>query len=160
MRVLVCGSRTFDNQDVVNAVLTGLYAEDTVGHLASHFATFVLIEGGASGADAAAKWWAEQSPMHSYNEGDDDPRFEHLSFPADWDNCGPECKPMHHRTRPDGSAYCPLAGFRRNQQMLDEGKPDLVVAFVDKPIGRSRGTHDMVQRARNAGLPVYVVERF
>ena len=39
------------------------------------------------------------------------------------------------------------AGHIRNQQMLDEGRPHLVVAF---PGGR--GTADMVRRARAAGI--------
>ena len=38
---------------------------------------------------------------------------------------------------------------RRNQRMLDERRPDLVVAF---PGGR--GTADMVGRARSAGIEV------
>lgn len=42
-----------------------------------------------------------------------------------------------------------MAGPIRNQRMLDEGKPDLVVAF---PGGR--GTADMVRRARAAGIAV------
>lgn len=41
------------------------------------------------------------------------------------------------------------AGPIRNQRMLDEGKPDLVVAF---PGGR--GAADMVRRARQSGVPV------
>jgi len=41
------------------------------------------------------------------------------------------------------------AGPIRNQQMLDEGKPNLVVAF---PGGR--GTADIVRRARAAGIEV------
>jgi len=45
------------------------------------------------------------------------------------------------------------AGVRRNQQMLDEGKPDLVIAF---PGGK--GTLDMVTRARKAGIKVIEVE--
>lgn len=44
------------------------------------------------------------------------------------------------------------AGPIRNQKMLEE-KPDLVVAF---PGGR--GTADMVRRAREAGIEVFVVE--
>jgi len=54
-----------------------------------------------------------------------------LAFPADW---------ARH-------------GAIRNQQMLLEGDPDIVVAF---PVKESRGTWDMVRRAENAGLPVYV----
>lgn len=60
-------------------------------------------------------------------------------FPAEWEKRGR------------------IAGPLRNQQMLDEGKPDLVVAFVNKPLDESRGTADMVRRARKAGVPVYVV---
>jgi hypothetical protein len=42
--------------------------------------------------------------------------------------------------------------------MLDEGKPDVVWAFVDKPLAESRGTADMVRRAKKAGVPVFVTE--
>lgn len=51
-----------------------------------------------------------------------------------------------------------IQGPQRNQRMLDEGKPDVVWAFVDKPLAESRGTADMVRRARAAGIPTYVVE--
>lgn len=47
------------------------------------------------------------------------------------------------------------AGPRRNQRMLDEGKPDLVIAFHD---GTSRGTADMIRRARKAGVAVEIHE--
>jgi hypothetical protein len=47
----------------------------------------------------------------------------------------------------------------RNQHMLDNGHPDLVAAFVDKPLSESKGTADMVRRAIVAGVPVYVIER-
>ena len=40
--------------------------------------------------------------------------------------------------------------------MLTEGKPDRVIAF--RMPGESRGTDDMVRRARAAGIPVEVVE--
>ena len=46
------------------------------------------------------------------------------------------------------------AGPMRNQKMLDEGKPDLVIAF---PGGR--GTADMVRRAKAANVPVCNVLR-
>jgi len=45
------------------------------------------------------------------------------------------------------------AGVLRNQQMLEEFKPDLVVAF---PGGR--GTADMVARAKAAGVEVREVQ--
>jgi len=47
----------------------------------------------------------------------------------------------------------PKAGPLRNQRMLDEGKPDLVVTF---PGGH--GTADMVRRAEAAGIPVHKID--
>lgn len=79
----------------------------------------VIIAGGAKGADSAAADFAVVS-------------FCQLQeFKADWNKHGK------------------AAGAIRNQQMLDEGKPDLVVAF---PGGR--GTADMVRRAKKAGIEV------
>jgi hypothetical protein len=45
-------------------------------------------------------------------------------------------------------------GGSRNQQMIDEGKPDLCIAF---PTPNSRGTWDMVRRAKKAGIEVIIV---
>ena len=46
-------------------------------------------------------------------------------------------------------------GSSRNQQMLDEGKPDLVIAF---PTPQSRGTWDMVRRSKKAGIETIIIE--
>lgn len=62
--------------------------------------------------------------------------WEIEEYPADWRN-GP-------RGGPD-----------RNQRMIDEGKPDLVLAF---PCSRSRGTRDLIRRAQSAGIETRVVE--
>ena len=45
------------------------------------------------------------------------------------------------------------AGPRRNQEMLDLGKPDMLLAF---PGGR--GTADMVRRSIKSGIPVAIVD--
>lgn len=79
----------------------------------------LLIHGGAPGADTLANEWAKSRNVQCE------------CYPAVWD--------MH------GKAAGPL----RNQRMLDEGKPDLVIAF---PGGV--GTADMVQRAERAGVEV------
>jgi hypothetical protein len=52
----------------------------------------------------------------------------------------------------DWRGYGPKAGYLRNGQMLREGRPDMVIAF---PGGR--GTANMVQQARAAGVPVIEV---
>ncbi len=54
--------------------------------------------------------------------------------------------------RPDWKRFRRAAGPIRNKQMITEGKPDLVVAF---PGGR--GTANMVELARAAGVPVRLV---
>ena len=84
-----------------------------------------VIEGGARGADTLAKGVAGEFGFAVE---------EHL---PDWER--------HGRA----------AGVIRNQKMLDEGKPDLVLAFgLDIPL--TPGTADMVWRAKKAGVPVRV----
>jgi hypothetical protein len=80
---------------------------------------YVIVHGAAVGADQMAGSWARSRGVAE------------AAFPADWGR--------------DGRAAGPI----RNQRMLDEGRPDLVVAF---PGGR--GTADMVRRARAAGVAV------
>lgn len=80
----------------------------------------LIIHGAATGADSEGMLWA-QSMLGR----------KHAPFVADWKKHGRAAGPI------------------RNQRMLDEGKPDLVVAF---PGGR--GTADMVRRARAAGVEV------
>ena len=84
-----------------------------------------LIQGKAIGADWLARAWGIAALGKDYV----------IDFPADWKKHGRGAGPI------------------RNQQMLDEGKPDLVVAF---PGGN--GTKDMVTRAKNAGVKVIEVE--
>ena len=83
----------------------------------------IFISGRARGADRLGERFAKAN------------NCELLVFPADWDKFGKG------------------AGHIRNQQMIDEGKPDLVVAF---PGGR--GTQDMIRRAKKHGIEVIEVE--
>tara|TARA_B110000902_G_scaffold172948_1_gene196609 strand:- start:290 stop:637 length:348 start_codon:yes stop_codon:yes gene_type:complete len=80
----------------------------------------VIISGTARGADQLGESWAEARGIAVER------------YPADWDT------------------YGKAAGHIRNQQMLDEGKPDYVVVF---PGGK--GSESMVKKARKAGLNVY-----
>ena len=45
------------------------------------------------------------------------------------------------------------AGPIRNKRMLDEGKPNKVV-FFHSDLAKSKGTKNMVEQARKAGIPV------
>jgi hypothetical protein len=88
-----------------------------------------LIQGDARGADRLAKGWAESRGI------------PHEDYPADW--------------RGHGRAAGPI----RNRQMLDEARPEVVVAFPDHwPFNRNTGTGHMVTITESAGLPVRVVQ--
>jgi hypothetical protein len=86
-----------------------------------------VITGGARGADQHAREWAEHNSVDCE------------TYPADW------------------KKYGKAAGPIRNSIMLAEAKPDYVWAFVTKPLEESRGTNDMVTRARAADINTYVV---
>lgn len=72
MRVLVCGSRTFDDSHLLNCVLDGLHAD-----LADWHGSMTVVQGGARGADRLAKTWANLTGSVGQEE-----------FPADWDGLG------------------------------------------------------------------------
>lgn len=84
----------------------------------------LLIEGGAPGADFMARKFAEWQGIPVQ------------TFEADWETHGRAAGPI------------------RNKQMLDEGKPDLVVAFEG-----GIGTANMVRQAREAGVKVLIAEK-
>lgn len=87
-----------------------------------HDSDSLVIQGGAKGADFLGRVYAK-------NRG-----ISQVEYPADWKT---------HKW---------AAGPIRNQQMLDEGKPDKVVAFEG-----GKGTADMVARARDQGFNVVEV---
>lgn len=128
MRLLVCGSRDFENQQVVWNSISTIITSGAISNGEYDLKDWTIIEGGASGADALAAKYG----------GYMDVNVE--TYPADW------------------NAHGKAAGPIRNQQMLDEGKPDKVLAFINKPLVESRGTKHMVEIAEKAGLPVIIVE--
>jgi len=91
----------------------------TLDKAKSVFVKVHIIHGGADGADTIAGRWAISRNV------------EYTKFPAKW------------------TEYGRKAGFIRNKQMLDEGKPDLVIAFQGQ-----KGTRMMIELAEKAGIPV------
>jgi hypothetical protein len=92
---------------------------DVLGALHKEKLIGCIVQGGASGADFLAKLWARVVGV----------RF--VDYPADWEKHGK------------------AAGPRRNEFMLHDAKPNLVVAF---PGGR--GTAHMVNLAKKVGVNV------
>lgn len=119
MRVLVCGSRHFDDDEHLFEVLNEINGTYDLRRNISE-----IIVGGAAGADTLAETFAR-------------------------DNCIP-----YSRFDANWELYGRAAGPIRNRRMLEEGKPDLVVAFLAP---HSRGTKNMIGIAEKAGVPVKVV---
>jgi hypothetical protein len=77
-------------------------------------------------------------------------------MPAKWrDPCRPGCSHGPRKLNRHGQDYCQLAGFYRNQDMVDLWAYDLCIAF---PLGRSVGTRDCMRRAAAAGIEVVPYE--
>ena len=74
---------------------------------------------GAPGGDEGAAEWGKSEDLKV------------LAFPANWQKPGKAAGPI------------------RNRQMIEQGKPDIVIAF---PGGR--GTANMVLQSMHAGIPV------
>ena len=83
----------------------------------------VIIHGAARGADSIAENIAKSLG------------FKVEAYPAKWDELGRAAGPI------------------RNMQMLEEGKPDLVLAF-HPDLSKSKGTANMVSIARKRGVKV------
>lgn len=112
MRVLVCGSRYFNNKELMEDVL-------------KQWDITTIIHGAARGADTLAAEFGNRLSIPV------------TPYPAEWGTYGRSAGPI------------------RNTRMLREGRPDLVVAFRGV---NSRGTQDMIDQARKAGVETVVVD--
>lgn len=132
MVVILCGGRKYSDYDQVKKVLDHLDSEGMT----------VLVSGGCTGADRLARRWAEE---RGYTPGPsrERPRVWHLipehggtykqymEYPALWGTYGRSAGPI------------------RNREMLEETRPDLVVAFPGH-----RGTADMKEQAKRRNVKV------
>lgn len=124
MRVLVCGSRTWDYQEMVDYLLGGVYEQER-----PHF---VLIEGCAPGADQAAEVWAA-------GFGSEYP-VPHEHYPADWVRHGKAAGPIRNQQMLDSAPDLVLAfrskGVSRGtddmvRRSRDAGVPTYVITRVE-----------------------------
>lgn len=135
MKILVCGGRDFGDltrkkrgtEEWNSAEQQRIYLFNQLDILCAKFSKFhtpphkdiEIVSGAARGADSAASAYAIANNLKLHE------------FPADWKRYGPSAGPI------------------RNQQMIDEARPDLVVAFPGKT-----GTQDMIRRALENKIPV------
>jgi len=122
-KILVCGGRTYGitwvNGVQVPDAKEVNFLNSTLDAIHKETPITNLINGAGNGADMLAIVWTAKNFILT------------TLFPADWERHGKSAGPI------------------RNKQMLDEGKPDLVVAFAG-----GRGTANMVKQAMAAGVSV------
>jgi len=118
-RVLACGGRDYADRSRVFHILDNALRAATLAER-----TFVLIHGGARGADSLSGLWAEARQVSDVRV-----------YKADWET--------HKRS----------AGHIRNQKMLTESRPHVIIAFEG-----GKGTAHMVSIGKKAGVPVYEVK--
>ena len=132
-RVLVCGGRNYGTKVINEKLVIDTEQVERLNRTldkalqAANLAErhFVLIHGGAKGADALSGVWASMR-----KDG-----VEERVYPADWKTHGRSAGPI------------------RNQKMLTESQPHVIIAFEG-----GNGTAHMVSIGRKAGVPVYEVK--
>ena len=116
MRILVCGSRNFNDYELLKGILNDYRITE-------------IIHGNAKGADNLGGQYGREVLQLA------EERIR--SFPAEWGVHGKSAGPI------------------RNRRMLEEGRPDMVIAFRGP---NSRGTQNMIDQATKAGVPVRIIE--
>lgn len=117
-------------RDYGNRFLVDLFVTGLAAYARAHRECITLIQGGAPGLDTLARRSAKDYPK----------QIDVRTFRAKWKRYGKKAGPI------------------RNQRMLDEGQPKIVFAFHDN-LEESKGTKDMIERAANAGIPVFLIQR-
>lgn len=126
MKVAIIGSRSFQNYELLKSKILPYRGSITE-----------IVSGGASGADTLGENYAKENNI---------PR---KIFPAEWDNFNEPCKIRVNR---NGKEYNALAGFNRNQTIIENS--DFVVVFWD---GKSPGTRDSMSRAHKMRKDILII---
>jgi hypothetical protein len=90
-RIIVTGSRDWDNHDAIVSALIKAMSIDNGAH------RFVIVQGGANGADDIAKRWAQ------------DRQIPCETFAADWGKHGNAAGPLRNQAMLDAGADLVLA---------------------------------------------------
>lgn len=88
-RVIIAGGRDFDDEDLLQDSMWQLYGDSDYGYACSYLSDYVIVSGGARGADKLGEQWAK------------DYSFPVERYPAQWELYGKQ------------------AGHIRNHQMAE-----------------------------------------
>lgn len=125
MRILVTGSRDWLDQNAVWVALDEAYENHVRGEI------FLVVHGGAKGADTMARAWASRRRRDGALD------IYHETHWAQWIQEG---------------KFVKAAGHQRNQRMVDRGA-DLALAFIRNNSPGATGCLQMILRAK---IPVKI----
>lgn len=121
MRVLVCGGRDFNDENVLYDALDEFHEQHNIG---------CIIHGGARGADALSSKWAAARNIETF------------SYPADWDQYGHSAGPIRNaQMLKEGRPMAVIAfpGGRGTADMVGQAR----AAGIDIYIIRVRRSPDL-----------------
>lgn len=130
MRVIIAGDRDCDD---FNFLLEAITQAKKQGIEITE-----VVSGAAKGGDELGEQWAR---MHDIPIRQFKPNWNDITVPG-----------AKIKTNQWGKQYNALAGFVRNQEMADYG--EALIAL--QPNGNTNGTQDMIKRAKEKGIKIYV----
>lgn len=119
MRLAVTGGRFYTDKQRVFAKLDEIYEK-----LPEDEELHVIEGGYRDGADSFARQWAKRRIAQGW-------------------------RVKHTRVDPLWYQYGRAAGPKRNQEIIDDYQPDVLLSFPGH-----KGTRDMMRRAEKAGIPI------
>jgi DNA polymerase I len=144
LRVIIAGTRDIESMFWIERAIAGCkFLKEISGDIhPKGFKIGEVVCGMAPGADSLGYEWAKENGI---------PVAE---FPADWDNL--DVPNAVIRTRKDGKKYNAIAGHMRNEKMAEYAHAEGDGALIAIWDGQSRGTRDMIDRAKKLKMKVYV----
>lgn len=156
MKVIICGSRTFEDYEFLKEQSLKILIEKQY-QLVFPKKDVEIVLGNAKGVDSLGERLAKEE------------EFQVKLFPTDWKNMSPKRpkgwdvqEPLVRLGNNWQGDYNKQAGYLRNQEMLDyllEHDNNLVIAFDNESeTTKSTGTRDTIRRAKKLGLEVYQIK--
>ena len=135
MKIVVCGTRQFNNYDLLKSKLDE-FTKDFI----DNDIEITIVHGAAPGADIMSEQYAKENGI------------KYKSIPADWNNLNhPDAYIKINKQT--GKKYDAKAGFRRNAKLLDLA--NMIIAFWD---GKSPGTKHMIDESNKRNIPCFVIK--
>lgn len=130
MKVLVTGSRGWDDEQIIHLMLDGIVKRQVA---LGRTDQVIIVHGDAVGADTMAENWVKKMRKNPFISVDS---HRHPVSPEDW------------------KKYGKAAGHIRNHKMADEEEPNVAFAFWD---GKSPGTKGMISYLLSKGIKTFVM---